>query len=94
MVWTAAGPTGRDDPGGMKTRLSATRSLGRGDSVTTLSAGRTQPAPAIAFQGVSKAFGPVEVLHDVTFSVAPGQTACLMSGDRVVGAATIAGAAR
>ena len=35
-------------------------------------------APPITFQGISKAFGPVEVLHDVTFEIAPGEVHALL----------------
>jgi phospholipid/cholesterol/gamma-HCH transport system ATP-binding protein len=34
--------------------------------------------PYISFEHVSKSFGPVDVLKDVTFSVLPGETLCIL----------------
>src|SRR3984957_19968956 len=36
------------------------------------------PAPYIAFEHVSKSFGDVHVLDDVSFSVQPGETLCIL----------------
>lgn len=40
--------------------------------------GDGQPGPYIAFEHVSKAFGSVVVLDDVSFSVLPGETLCIL----------------
>ena len=37
-----------------------------------------QPGPYISFVKVSKAFGPVVVLKDVSFFVNPGETLCIL----------------
>jgi phospholipid/cholesterol/gamma-HCH transport system ATP-binding protein len=37
-----------------------------------------KPGPYIAFEKVSKSFGSFEVLKDVTFSVNPGETLCIL----------------
>lgn len=34
--------------------------------------------PAVCFKGVSKSFGPKQVLHDVSFQAAPGQALCVL----------------
>ncbi len=39
---------------------------------------RNKPGPYIAFEHVSKAFGDVVVLKDVSFSVLPGETLCIL----------------
>jgi phospholipid/cholesterol/gamma-HCH transport system ATP-binding protein len=39
---------------------------------------RNQPGPYIAFDHVSKSFGDVAVLKDVSFSVLPGETLCIL----------------
>jgi phospholipid/cholesterol/gamma-HCH transport system ATP-binding protein len=36
------------------------------------------PAPYIAFENVSKSFGDVVVLKDVSFSILPGETLCIL----------------
>jgi phospholipid/cholesterol/gamma-HCH transport system ATP-binding protein len=39
---------------------------------------RNKPGPYIAFEHVSKSFGDVVVLKDVSFSVLPGETLCIL----------------
>ena len=39
---------------------------------------RNQPGPYIAFEHVSKSFGSLVVLDDVSFSVLPGETLCIL----------------
>jgi phospholipid/cholesterol/gamma-HCH transport system ATP-binding protein len=39
---------------------------------------RHQPGPYIAFEHVYKSFGSLTVLHDVSFSVLPGETLCIL----------------
>lgn len=39
---------------------------------------RNQPGPYIAFDHVSKSFGGLAVLRDVSFSVLPGETLCIL----------------
>jgi phospholipid/cholesterol/gamma-HCH transport system ATP-binding protein len=39
---------------------------------------RNRPGPYIAFEHVSKSFGDVVVLKDVSFSVLPGETLCIL----------------
>ncbi|MGA1981542.1 MAG: ATP-binding cassette domain-containing protein [Acidobacteriaceae bacterium] len=39
---------------------------------------RNQPGPYIAFEHVSKSFGSLVVLDDVSFSVPPGETLCIL----------------
>jgi len=39
---------------------------------------RNKPGPYIAFEHVSKAFGSLVVLEDVSFSVLPGETLCIL----------------
>jgi phospholipid/cholesterol/gamma-HCH transport system ATP-binding protein len=39
---------------------------------------RNQPGPYIAFDHVSKSFGSLAVLKDVSFSVLPGETLCIL----------------
>jgi phospholipid/cholesterol/gamma-HCH transport system ATP-binding protein len=39
---------------------------------------RNKPGPYIAFEHVSKAFGDVVVLKDVSFAVLPGETLCIL----------------
>jgi phospholipid/cholesterol/gamma-HCH transport system ATP-binding protein len=39
---------------------------------------RNKPGPYIAFEHVSKSFGDIVVLKDVSFSVLPGETLCIL----------------
>ena len=39
---------------------------------------RNQPGPYIAFEHVSKSFGSLVVLDDISFSVPPGETLCIL----------------
>ena len=39
---------------------------------------RNQPGPYIAFEHVSKSFGSLVVLDDISFSVLPGETLCIL----------------
>lgn len=39
---------------------------------------RNQPGPYIAFEHVYKSFGSLDVLKDVSFSVLPGETLCIL----------------
>jgi tRNA-specific 2-thiouridylase len=51
-------------------------------------------ACSIASQGAAGEYAELELeLAEPAFGVAPGQTACLLDGDLVVGRATIAAAA-
>ena len=47
-------------------------------NVAGAGAGDKEIAPYIAFEGVYKAFGDVVVLKDVSFSVLPGETLCIL----------------
>ena len=38
----------------------------------------TEAKGAVAFQHVFKAFGPKQVLRDVSFQVQPGETLCIL----------------
>jgi D-xylose transport system ATP-binding protein len=48
----------------------------------------TNDSPLLQLQGVNKSFGPVHVLHDVDFSVYPGQVTALV-GDNGAGKSTL-----
>jgi phospholipid/cholesterol/gamma-HCH transport system ATP-binding protein len=39
---------------------------------------RNQPGPYIAFEHISKSFGDFDVLKDVSFSILPGETLCIL----------------
>ncbi|MBO3748109.1 sugar ABC transporter ATP-binding protein [Streptosporangiaceae bacterium NEAU-GS5] len=45
-------------------------------------------APVLELRGINKSFGPVQVLHDVTFSVYPGEVTALV-GDNGAGKSTL-----
>jgi simple sugar transport system ATP-binding protein len=45
-------------------------------------------APILALRGVNKSFGPIDVLHDITLEVRPGEVLCLL-GDNGAGKSTL-----
>ncbi len=45
-------------------------------------------APILALRGVNKSFGPIDVLHDITLEVKPGEVLCLL-GDNGAGKSTL-----
>ncbi len=49
---------------------------------------QVESTPIFAMQGVNKSFGPVHVLHDVDFTVYPGQVTALV-GDNGAGKSTL-----
>ena len=49
---------------------------------------RTRTAPILELAGINKSFGPVHVLHDVDFSVYPGEVTALV-GDNGAGKSTL-----
>ena len=44
--------------------------------------------PILALRGVNKSFGPIDVLHDITLEVKPGEVLCLL-GDNGAGKSTL-----
>lgn len=44
--------------------------------------------PILALRGVNKSFGPIDVLHDITLEVRPGEVLCLL-GDNGAGKSTL-----
>lgn len=44
--------------------------------------------PSLALRGVNKSFGPIDVLHDITLEVRPGEVLCLL-GDNGAGKSTL-----
>ncbi|MGC2639398.1 MAG: ATP-binding cassette domain-containing protein [Acidobacteriaceae bacterium] len=46
--------------------------------IEVVTSGREEPQPYIAFENVSKSFGSLDVLKDISFHVMPGETLCIL----------------
>ena len=44
--------------------------------------------PVLALRGVNKSFGPIDVLHDISLNILPGEVTCLL-GDNGAGKSTL-----